>query len=177
MTTRPEPQTRSRPVLRRLWRGAKAITRGPVDAAAPSEIARGASLIRSLYELLQRSPRSEERFRLDEAGNIDVVATAFLHGVTPAVLEERMLTRRRETKRAAYALFALGVFTFIGWSIEALTMRMSISRIMSAVEFLPFCLWFMLLAFKSAWTNHQLRTRRLDSALEYLQTTGPFFPS
>ena len=177
MTTRPEPQTRSRPVLRRLWRGTKAITRGPVDAAAPSEIARGASLIRSLFELLQRSPRSEERFRLDEAGNIDVVATAFLHGVTPAVLEERMLTRRRETKRAAYALFALGVFTFIGWSIEALTMRMSISRIMSAVEFLPFCLWFMLLAFKSSWTNHQLRTRRLDSALEYLRTTGPFLPS
>ena len=175
--TRPEPQTRSRPVLRRLWRGTKAITRGPIDAAAPSEIARGASLIRSLFQLLQKSPYSEKRFSLDDAGNIDMLATAFQHGITPAALEERMLKRRRETKRAAYALFALGVFTFIGWSIEALTERMSTARIVSAVEFLPFCLWFMLLAFKSSWTNYQLRTRRLDSALDYLRTDDSFLPS
>ena len=175
--TRPVPRPRARPVLRQIWRGTKAITRGPIDAAAPSEIARGAGLIRSLFELLQRSPRSEERLYLDEAGDIDMVATAFRHGITPATLEERMLKRRRETKRAAYALFALGVSTFLGWSIEALTMQMSTARMVSAVEFLPFCLWFMLLAFKSAWANYQLRTRRLDSALAYLRTNDSFLPN
>lgn len=175
--TRPVPRTRARSLLRGLWRGTKAITRGPIDAAAPLEIARGAGLIRSLFELLQRSPRSEERVYLDEAGNIDVVATAFRHGITPATLEERMLKRRKETKRSAYALFALGVATFLGWIIEALTMQMSTARIMSAVEFLPFFLWFMLLAFKSAWVNYQLRTKRLDSALAYLRTNESFLPS
>ena len=173
----PVPPTRSGSVLRRMWRGTKALTRGPIDAAAPSEIARGASLIRSLLELLQRSPHSEGRFRVDDAGNIDVAATAFSHGITPAKLEERMRVRRRETKRSAYALFGLGVLTFIGWSLEALDMQMSAARILSAIEFLPFCLWFFLLAFKSAWSNYQLRTGRLDTALAYLRTDESFLPS
>ena len=169
------PQRRSSMFVR-LWRGTKTVARGPIDAAAPGEIARGAELIRSLLELLQHGPDADTRFRVDEAGSIDLNATAFLHGLTPASLEARIHMRRAQTKRAAYALFVLGTVGFFGWILEALSMRLSATRVISAIEFLPFALFLYLSAFRCAWLNWQLRTRRSGSALAYLQTTAPFLP-
>ena len=171
----PTPQRRSS-LFGRLWRGTKTVARGPIDAAAPGEIARGAGLIRSLLELLQHGPDADTRFRVDEAGSIDLNATAFLHGLTPASLEARIHMRREQTKRAAYALFVLGTVGFFGWILEALSMRLSATRVISAIEFLPFALFLYLSAFRCAWLNWQLRTRRSGSALAYLRTTAPFLP-
>jgi hypothetical protein len=36
---------------------------------------------------------------------------------------------------------------------------------------------FFLLAFKNAWLNWQLRTRRFGSAMEYLTTAEHFWPN
>ena len=179
MAIRPSPPDRRfrRSVVGHLWHGTKSVARGPIDAVGPREIARGASLIRALLEVLQRDSRADGLVRVDEHGHIDLVTTAFMCGVTPAVLEERLSSRRRETKRAAYALFILGTLTFVGWLLEVLNMRMSTARIMSAVEFLPFSLFLFLSAFRYSWFNWQLRTRRLDSAAAYLRTNEPFLPS
>ena len=171
----PTPPRRSS-LSGRLWRGTKTVARGPIDAAGPGEIARGAGLIRSLLELLQHGPETDTRFRVDEAGSIDLNTTAYLHGLTPASLEARIHMRRAQTKRASYALFVLGTVGFFGWILEALNMRLSATRVISAIEFLPFALFLYLLAFKCAWVNWQLRTRRLGSALAYLRTTAPFLP-
>ena len=168
--------TRRLSPLTRLWRGTKTVARGPIDAVAPSEIARGATLIRSLLKLLQHPPGSAGAIQLAEAGNIDVAASASQQGITLASLQERMRRRRRETRRSAYTLFWLGVIAFVGWSLEALHMQMSAARILSALEFLPFCLFFFLLSFKSAHSNWQLRTGRLGSAIAYLRTEEPFLP-
>ncbi len=164
-------------MVRRLWHGTKTVARGPIDAVGPGEIARGANLIQSLLEILQRKSRADGLFRVDERGNIDLRATAFMCGVTPAALEERLGERRRETKRAAYALFILGTLAFFGWLFEALNMRMSATRVVSAIEFLPFSLFLFLSAFRFSWFNWQLRTRRLDTAVAYLRTSEPFLPS
>jgi len=49
--------------------------------------------------------------------------------------------------------------------------------LIAGLEFVPFCGLFFLLAFKNAWQNWQLRRRRLGSAMEYLTTGEPFWPS
>jgi hypothetical protein len=46
----------------------------------------------------------------------------------------------------------------------------------ATLTFLPLCTLFFLLAFKSAWMNWQLRTRRLGSPVAFLTTTEPFLP-
>ena len=92
-------------------------------------------------------------------------------------LEQRLRKRRLQTAHAAYATFALGALSLVSWLYAALHMRMSSARIFSALEFLPFCTLFFLLAFKSAWMNWQLRTLRTGSAIAYLRTTEPFLPS
>lgn len=179
MDKRPSPQGRRprRSMVRRLWHGTKTIARGPLDAVDPGEIARGASLIQSLLEILKRKTRADGPFRVDEHGNIDLAATAFVCGVTPAALEERLGSRQRETKRAAYALFILGTLAFFGWLVVALNMRLSAARITSAIEFLPFSLFLFLSAFRFSWFNWQLRMRRLDTAVAYFRTSEPFLPS
>ena len=172
----PKEQRRRRSMVGRIWRGTKMAARGPVEAAATAEITRGASLIGALFKLLQRGPAQDKSVQLDEHGVINVRATAYLLGITPDELEERLQQRQRQTGRAAYALSCLGALSFTCWIYGALQMTMSAARVISAVEFLPFCVLFGLLAFKSSWMNWQLRTRTLGSALAYLRTTDAFLP-
>jgi hypothetical protein len=73
-------------------------------------------------------------------------------------------------------MFGLGSVSLVLWLNGALHMRMSGARLFSALEFLPFCTLFFLRAFKSAWMNWQLRTRRLGSPVAFLTTTEPFLP-
>ena len=49
-------------------------------------------------------------------------------------------------------------------------------RFWAAVQFLPFCAAFFVLAFRNAWANWQLRTRRLAPAGAYLRTAEGFWP-
>ena len=65
-----------RSMVRRFWHGTKTVARGPIDAVGPGEIARGASLIQSLLEIVQRKSRADGMFEVDEHGNIDLAATA-----------------------------------------------------------------------------------------------------
>jgi hypothetical protein len=45
-----------------------------------------------------------------------------------------------------------------------------------ALEFAPLCVAFFLYAFKTALQNYQVRTRRVATATEYLQTKDSFLP-
>jgi hypothetical protein len=45
-----------------------------------------------------------------------------------------------------------------------------------ALEFAPLCVAFFLYAFKTALQNYQIRTRRVATATEYLQTKDSFLP-
>jgi len=49
-------------------------------------------------------------------------------------------------------------------------------RVVLAVEFLPFCALFFLLAFYNALLNFQIRIGRTASWREYLSTKEPFLP-
>ena len=163
--------------MRRHWRRARFVAGGPVASVGVKEIQDGARLIDSLLAVLRACPSPDTRLKTSEGGGIDLRATAFSYGIRVEVLEQRLRERRLQTARAAYTTFALGSLSLVSWLYAALHMRMSSARIFSALEFLPFCTLFFLLAFKSAWINWQLRTLRTGSAVAYLRTTEPFLPS
>jgi hypothetical protein len=171
-----DPGRRKPSFFRRNWRRATFVAGGPVANVGSQEISEGRRLIGDLWGLIRRGAPADARLKTDGDGYIDLMATAFLYGISVEALVERLRFRRGQTARAAYAMFGLGSVSLVLWIYGALRMRMSGARLFSALEFLPFCTLFFLLAFKSAWMNWQLRTRRLGSPVAFLTTTEPFLP-
>jgi hypothetical protein len=162
--------------FRRNWRRATFVAGGPVSNVGSQEISDGRRLIGDLWDLVRHGAPADTRLKADSDGYIDLMATAFLYSISMEALVERLRFRQGQTARAAYAMFGLGSVSLVLWIYGALHMRMSGARLFSALEFLPFCTLFFLLAFKSAWMNWQFRTRRLGSPVAFLTTTEPFLP-
>jgi hypothetical protein len=162
--------------LRRSWRGTRFLAGGPIASLGVGEISKGARLIERLFGVVRNGPPADPRLKTTENGQIDLVATALSYGITVEDLTQRLGARQSQTALAAYVLFGLGVALLPLWLYAALHVAMSRARMVAAIEYLPFCAVFFLLAFKSAWMNWQLRIRRLGSAVAYLRTTDPFLP-
>jgi hypothetical protein len=162
--------------FRRNWRRAKFVAGGPVANVGFQEISEGQRFIGGLWGLLRRGTPPDTRLKTDGDGSIDLRVTAFSYGISVEALVERLRFRQAQTARAAYAMFALGSVSLVLWLYGALHIRMISARLFSALEFLPCCTLFFLLAFKSAWMNWQLRTRRLGSPIAFMTTTEPFLP-
>jgi hypothetical protein len=171
---RADPDT---PPRRSFWRGVRSTFGAPFRAFPSKPILDNARLIRELAQG-PRPPHGRERrvFR-DDDGQIDMLATSFSMGMPEWQLEARVAQRCRETKRMAYAAFALG-WVFLGlWFHRALFADYHRSRLLAALQFLPFCAVFFLLAFKAAYQNWQLRTRTMGTAGDYLRSRASFWPS
>lgn len=143
----------------------------------PAEAVReNARLIGNLAEHLHGRPDSEPKLHRTEDGRIDLRATAFALGEASHALERRILVRRRQTARAAYVSLALGAASVVVWLWRAWTSPMQETHLLGALNFLPFCLVFFLVAFRNAHINWQLRTGELGSAGAYLRSPAPFLP-
>ena len=59
---------------------------------------------------------------------------------------------------------------------SALSAPLTGSRLIVALEFLPFCALFFLMAFHNALINFQIRMGRTAGWREYLTTDDQFFP-
>jgi hypothetical protein len=162
--------------VRRNWRRAKFIAAGPVANFGFEEISEGRHFIGQLWGLVKRGAPTDTQLRMGDDGSIDLMATAFSYDISVEALMARLRFRQKQTAQAAYAMFGLGSVSVVLWLYGALHMWMSSARLFSALEFLPFCTLFFLLAFRSAHLNWQIRTRRLGSAAAFLTTTEPFLP-
>jgi glucan phosphoethanolaminetransferase (alkaline phosphatase superfamily) len=91
-------------------------------------------------------------------------------------LERRLKIRRRQTALIAYATFVLASIFLAAWVCEALSSPWTAARVALALEFLPFCALFFLLAFYNALLNFQIRIGRAASWREFLATSEPFWP-
>lgn len=163
-------------LLGRAFRGIGWLCTGPVDWVGLRGISRGASLVRDLSVTLRSGTQRDSRFRTSEDGGFDLEATAFLQGISVFQLERRLRVRRRQTARIAYATFALGCIFLTAWVCEALSSPWTAGRVLLALEFLPFCALFFLLAFYNALLNFQMRIGRTASWREYVTTNEPFWP-
>ena len=162
--------------LRRMLRGIGWLSAGPVDWTGRRGISRGACFIRDLVVALRFGSRRDPQFRTSEDGGFDVGATSFLHGISVFELQRRLVVRRRQTARIAHATFILGCIFLTAWVCEALSLPWTAGRIVLAMEFLPFCALFFLLAFYNALLNFQIWIGRAASWREYLATREPFWP-
>jgi hypothetical protein len=165
-----------RSLLGRVFRGIGWMSAGPMDWVGRRGISRGASFIRDLCVALRAGAQRDPRFRANEDGGYDLEATAFSHGMSLFELERRLKVRRRQTARIAYATLALGCIFLTAWMCEALSSPWTAMRVVLALEFLPFCALFFLLAFYNALLNFQIRIGRAASWREYLATDEPFWP-
>ena len=171
-TTMPPRHSAFRRALGRIgW-----LLAAQVDWAVAKSISRGASFIRELFGTMRARRQRDPRFKIGEAGSFDLMATAFSCGMTLPQLEARLATRRKETARIAYAMFALASVFLLAWVREALSSRWTISRVVLGVEFLPLCVLFVLIGFYNALLNFQIRMRRLADWRDYLLTNESFWP-
>jgi hypothetical protein len=159
-----------------LWRGTKWLAATPFEAFPRREIIENGKLIGFLAVAGKASSGTNGRFRVHGDRSIDLVATAFLHGISVSELELLLRRRQKLTARAAYLAFGLGWACFLAWLLRALFVPWTGVSLVQALEFLPFCLFFFLMAFKCGLENHQMRTRRLATPGEYLHTVGDFWP-
>lgn len=167
---------RRRSAFRRAFGGIGWLAAAPIDWAGAKSIARAASLIGGLAGAMHGRPLPDPRFKVGDAGGFDLMATAFSCGMTVPQLEVRLATRRKQTARTAYAMFALAGLFLFAWVRAALSARWTISRMVLGVEFLPFCVLFFLIAFYNALLNFQIRMRRLVTWRVYILTSESFWP-
>lgn len=147
------------------------------EAVGAREIRGGARLIGDLAAALRRSRPEGAGPIADEDGRLDVTATALTMGISEHELKQLRAARRKQTARVAWGCFT-AAWAFLGlWAWQAIGTPWSQERVWAAVQFLPFCATFFVLAFRSAWQNWQLRTGNLGSAGTYIRTTEPFWPS
>jgi len=161
-----------------LWRGTKSTLQAPFSTFPVEQIRTNARLIRLLAGQLRSSPPPEPRTRVycAEDGRIDLAATSFGLGLSSHGLDQRIQLRRRQTARLAYSSFGAGLAFVALWLWRGLVSGLGGWHLIGALEFLPFCAIFFLVAFRYAHMNWQLRTGQLGTASAYLCSPAPFWP-
>jgi hypothetical protein len=154
-------------VLQRLGRSTSAPWRRIADNVAS---------IQRDFRRLRYCARNTTRVGSDEMGAFDLGATAFVNGEKSATLEDALAARQGSTARNAWVFLALGVMFFFGWLYRLLTMTWSASATLTALQFMPACAVFFLLAFRLGLENYQIRRRRRVTAMEYVCAPSGFWP-
>lgn len=172
----PSGEQKPRSVFGRVFRRVGWLAGGPADWAGVKGIRRSASFIGDLSQAVRTCSQLDPRLHVREHGEIDLLATAFSCGVPVPELERHLAARRQQTARIAYGTFALACVFLLAWVRAALLSPWTASRIMLAIDFLPFVMLFFLIAFHNALLNFQIRTGRAASWREYLMTSEAFLP-
>jgi hypothetical protein len=159
----PAAPRKRRSIFGKAFRGIYWLGSTPVQWLGTKNIREGATLIADLASRVRGWPRRDRRFRTEKQGDFDLRATAFSYGITVAELERRLSRRRR-------------LVFFVAWLLQVLAADGAGRRLLLAVDFLPFCLLFMLLAFYQALVNFQIRMERTASWRDYLMTDCGFWP-
>jgi hypothetical protein len=133
-------------------------------------------LRRELDDVRSGKRAAQSRVRLDESGEFDVDAMAFLHGHGRQTFKETLEGRRRSTARNAWIFLGLGTMFFLAWLYRLLTMTWTVNATLTALQFTPACAVFFLLAFRFGLENYQIRQRRKVGVLEFLGTSDGFWP-
>jgi hypothetical protein len=158
-------------------RGPGALRRLGRSVSAPWRRVAGnvASILRDSRDL-RYSARSAAHITLNEAGAFDLATTALVNGQRSATPEDALAARQGSTARNAWIFLALGVMFFFGWLYRLLTMTWSASATLTALQFMPACAVFFLLAFRFGLENYQIRRRRRVTAMEYICAPSGFWP-
>jgi len=135
-----------------------------------------AAIRRDFHDLGAGGRAGASRMRADETGVFEVDASGFLHGQRRAVFEGALIVRQRSTARNAWICLGLGALLFLGWLYRLMTMTWTANATLTALQFMPACAVFFLLAFRFGLENYQIRMRRKVTVIEYLSAPRCFWP-
>ena len=135
-----------------------------------------AAIRRDFHDLSAGGRAGASRMRADETGVFDLDASGFLHGQRRAVFEDALIVRQRSTARHAWIFLGLGALFFLGWLYRLMTMTWTANATLTALQFMPACAVFFLLAFRFGLENYQIRMRRKVTVMEYLSAPRGFWP-
>jgi hypothetical protein len=170
------PRPKRRSIFGTFFRGMGWLGSSPVHWLGVKSIRQGASFIGDLADRARALSARDRRFRTAEAGGFDLRATAFGMGLTVSDLEARLVARRKQTALASYVFGGLGAVFLAVWFLKVVSTPMAGGRLVLAIDFLPLCLLFLLLAFYQALINFQIRFGRAAGWREYLTTEDDFWP-
>ncbi len=159
-----------------VWRGAKLVLGAPVAAFPLSQIVRNGRQLGRIASDLRRGPEPPHALPRQQDGTLDMAEMAFISGLSEGELGERFALRRRQAAMTAYIAFGLGWVFVALWLLRLLSLGWTGQRLLTALQFAPFCLVFFLTAFKHAHANWQMRTGLLGSAGDYVRSPEPFWP-
>lgn len=171
------PPPRKRSFIGKVFHGTGWLMAAPFAWIGADRIKRSWTLIGGLFGLLRAGPARDNRFKTEGPSAFDLQATAFSYGIPVHQLKARLAARRLETARIAHVAMALGWLFLVLWIWHALSSPWTVTRVTSALYFLPFCAVFFLVAFYNALLNFQIRSGRLASWREYLATPDNFWPN
>jgi hypothetical protein len=135
-----------------------------------------AAIRRDFRDLSAGGQAGASHMRLDETGVFDLDASAFLHSQRRAAFEDALTARQGSTARNAWIFLGLGALFFLGWLYRLMTMTWTANATLTALQFMPACAVFFLLAFRFGLENYQIRMRRKVTVMEYLSAPRGFWP-
>lgn len=171
---RPQRPEKQRGPLRR---GIGFVLGGPIACLGYRQIVDNATTIKTLFGDIREGPEPDRRVRVTQEGTLDVAAMAWEAQLPQSEIERKLENRKRQTKRAAF-YYLLGAALFLAFTLYHAFAILPALPTMSFVASMTsiFCC-FCSMAFYNALVNWQVRTRRLGSAREFLNTDDTWWPS
>ncbi len=160
-----------------LWRGVRLIVAAPLACFGYAQIASNASTIRGLVGAIRSGPQPDPHVRLAPDRTLDVAAMAWAAQVSPLEIERQLENRKRQTTRATF-LYLLGAGLFLALAFfHAIVTLPALPTLSYLLTMISICSCFCSMAFYNALVNWQIRTHRLGSAREFLNTGETWWPS
>jgi hypothetical protein len=169
-------QEKKRQVRRGIWGGIRYLLGGPISSVGVENITESASYIRGLTRSLRNGPQQDSRVHIYDDRSIDIEATAINEGRSVLEMRAMMGNRRLQTKRAVFC-YMVGAFGFfLAWVWEA-AHSSAYTRLPYVIVLCLICGIFCLSAFHNALVNWQIRTLRLGTWCEFINTNESWWPS
>jgi hypothetical protein len=149
----------------------------PIACIGVEQIADNGRLIRELAHTVRTGPGADPMVWVQPDRTLDVAVMAWEAQVPMSEIERLLDNRRRQSRQATWGYLAGGsVFVVLGF-IHAASLLPALPTLLYALSIAAICCCFFLLAFYNALINWQVRTRRLGTAREFLDTDETWRPS
>ena len=157
--------------------GVRKTLGAPIACIGVEQIAENARLIRRLAQTIRTGPGPDPMVRVKPDRTLDVAVMSWEAQVPVTEIERLLANRRRQSRQATWSYLAGGtVFVVLGF-IHAASLLPALPTLLYALSTAAICCCFFLMAFYNALINWQVRTRRLGTAHEFLDTDETWRPS
>ena len=159
-----------------LWRGPQFLIDLLIASSCARHIVANGRLIEALARDVGAGPRCDAQVYLLGDGRLDIIAMAIALRVGPDEIERGLAKRRQQTARDAKWCFFGAIWFLVLWLFETLRSLANFASLGYILALVGTCAVFTVIAFHNALINWQIRTRRLGTVREFLNTRDSWWP-